>query len=131
MNSDNNQKDLSGVSVLIVEDNTVNIFVAKKFIEKWHGHVEVAENGAKAVEIARNARPTVILMDLQMPVMDGYEATEMIREFDQITPIIALSASAILDSKDRTLEVGMNDYILKPFNPNELYDIIKKYSSIS
>ena len=129
MNSDNNHKDLSGVTVLIVEDNTVNIFVARKFIEKWSGKVEVAENGALGVVKAREVKPAVILMDLQMPVMDGYEATEKIREFDKETPIIALTASATLDTKDRTYEVGMNDYISKPFNPNELYGTIKKYST--
>jgi CheY-like chemotaxis protein len=131
MNSDSNHKDLTGVSVLIVEDNSVNVFVARKFIEKWSGHVEVAENGAQAVEKARETKPNVILMDLQMPIMDGYEATEKIRAFDKVTPIIALTASATLDTKDKTFDVGMNDYISKPFNPNELYEIIKKYSSKS
>jgi len=129
MNSDTNHRDLSGVTVLLVEDNTVNIFVVRKFIEKWSGHVEVAENGAQAVAKAQEFKPSVILMDLQMPVMDGYEATAKIREFDKLTPIIALTASATLDTKDRTFDAGMNDYISKPFNPDELYGIIKKYAS--
>ncbi len=129
MNSDSNHKDLTGVCVLIVEDNTVNVFVARKFIEKWSGHVVVAENGAQAVMMARETKPSVILMDLQMPIMDGYEATSKIREFDKETPIIALTASATLDTKHKTFDVGMNDYLSKPFNPNDLYDIIKKYST--
>jgi CheY-like chemotaxis protein len=128
MNSDSNHKDLSGITVLIVEDNTVNIFVATKFIEKWSGHVIVAENGEQAVVKARELKPSLILMDLQMPVMDGYEATAKIREFDKVTPIIALTASATLDTKDKTFDVGMNDYISKPFNPSELYVTIKKYA---
>ena len=131
MNFDTDHKDLTGISVLIVEDNTVNVFVAKKFIEKWLGHVEIAENGAKGVIMARELKPSVILMDLQMPIMDGYEATEKIREFDKVTPIIALTASATLDTKEKTFEVGMNDYISKPFNPDELYETIKKYATIS
>jgi len=131
MNHDTDHKDLTGVSVLLVEDNMVNIFVARKFIEKWFGIVLIAENGERAVIMAREMKPSVILMDLQMPVMDGYEATAKIREFDKVTPIIALTASATLDTKHKTFDVGMNDYISKPFNPNDLYDIIKKYSSIS
>lgn len=131
MNSDTDQKDLSGITVLIVEDNMVNVFVAKKFIEKWCGKVEVAENGAKAVVLAQELKPSVILMDLQMPVMDGYEATTKIREFDKETPIIALTASATLETKGKTFDTGMNDYISKPFNPSELYRIIKKYAPIS
>ncbi len=129
MSSDNIHRDLTGVSVLLVEDNMVNVFVARKFIEKWHGHVVVAENGEKAVQLAREVKPTIILMDLQMPIMDGYEATAKIREFDTVTPIIALTASATLDTRHRTYDVGMNDYVSKPFNPNDLYDIIKKYST--
>jgi len=129
MNSDSNHKDLSGVTVLIVEDNAVNIFVVRKFIEKWSGHVEIAVNGAEAVIKAQQLNPSVILMDLQMPIMDGYIATAKIREFDKLTPIIALTASATLDTKDRSYDVGMNDYISKPFNPDELYGIIKKYTS--
>jgi len=129
MNSDTNHKDLTGVTVLIVEDNAVNIFVVRKFIEKWSGQVEVAENGALGVIKAQEIKPTVILMDLQMPEMDGYEATAKIREFDKLTPIIALTASATLDTKGKTFDVGMNDYISKPFNSDELYGIIKKYAS--
>lgn len=129
MTETTDHKDLSGVTVLIVEDNTVNVFVARKFIEKWSGNVEIADNGAMGVEMARNLKPNVILMDLQMPIMDGYEAAAKIREFDKETPIIALTASATLDTKGKTFDVGMNDYISKPFNPNELYGTIKKYTT--
>jgi CheY-like chemotaxis protein len=129
MNSEQDTKDLSGVTVLIVEDNMVNVFVAQKFIEKWSGVVHVAENGAIAVIRARELKPTVILMDLQMPIMGGYEAAKKIREYDKETPIIALTASATLETKSKTFESGMNDYISKPFNPNELYGTIKKYVS--
>ncbi len=117
------------MTVLIVEDNAVNIFVVRKFVEKWSGRVEIAENGAEGVVKALEIKPTVILMDLQMPIMDGYEATARIREFDKLTPIIALSASATLDTKSKTIGAGMNDYISKPFNSEELYGIIKKYAS--
>lgn len=129
MTENSNHKDLTGVTVLIVEDNTVNVFVARKFVEKWSGNVLVADNGAMAVDMTRDHKPDIILMDLQMPIMDGYEAAAKIREFDKDTPIIALTASATLDTKGKTFDVGMNDYISKPFNPNELYGTIKKYTS--
>src|SRR5690606_15040481 len=121
---------LSGITVLLVEDNHVNVFVARKFIEKWHGSVVVAENGRVAIDRVKESKPSVILMDLQMPEMDGYDATIEIRKFDTTTPIIALTASATLDTKDKTFEVGMNDYISKPFNPNELYNKIKRYAQM-
>lgn len=130
MTTTTDAKDLSGIKVLLVEDNHVNVFVARKFIEKWHGTVEVAENGRIAVERVKEVKPSVILMDLQMPEMDGYDATIAIRKFDTTTPIIALTASATLDTKDKTFEVGMNDYISKPFNPNELYNKIKRYAQL-
>ncbi len=123
-------KDLSGIRILLVEDNTVNVFVARKFIERWNAVVEVAENGRIAVEKARSVNPDLILMDLQMPEMDGYDATIHIRQFNPAVPIIALTASATLDTKDKTFEVGMNDYISKPFNPNELYTKIKRHTQL-
>ena len=70
----------------------------------------------------------VILMDIQMPQMDGYTATQKIREMDADIPIIALTASATLGNQDRAFLVGMNDYVTKPFNPKELFQKIAKYS---
>jgi CheY-like chemotaxis protein len=66
-------------------------------------------------------------MDLQMPIMDGFKATLKIREFDKTTPIIALSAAVMLKDKERTQEVGMNEHISKPFDLNQLKDVVRKY----
>ncbi|GAB4240833.1 MAG: hypothetical protein Tsb0034_17470 [Ekhidna sp.] len=113
-------KIIGGKKILLVEDNQMNIMVAEKFLKKWNLEVEVAYNGAEAAAKAEHNVYDLILMDLQMPVMDGYQATKVIREFDEKTPIIALTASALLKVRQEVLAVGMNDFITKPFDPQEL-----------
>jgi PAS domain S-box-containing protein len=118
------RSESENVRVLLVEDNAVNQIVASTYLKKWNMEVTIAANGLQAVEAIESKNYDVVLMDLQMPVMDGYAATELIRKkpdsyFREI-PIIALTASAMMGMKDRVLEVGMNDFISKPFNPDEL-----------
>lgn len=120
-------KIISGKTVLLVEDNQMNIMVAQKFLKKWELDVEVAQNGAEAVAKAEHNVYDLVLMDLQMPVMDGYQATRLIREFDKHTPIIALTASALLKVRQEVIAAGMNDYITKPFDPAELKRKIAHY----
>jgi CheY-like chemotaxis protein len=91
----------------------------------------LAENGLVAISKARDTKYDIILMDLQMPVMDGYSATKQIRGFNELIPIIALTASASTDIQHRVSEFGMTDYLPKPFRPNDLFDIIFKYTSIN
>lgn len=122
------KNDLSGIKVLLVEDVEFNIMVAKKMITNWNGAVDVAENGAIALNKIRQKDYDIVLMDLQMPVMDGYNATQHIRDFNDAIPIIALTASASADILKRTREFGMTDYLAKPFKPVELYEMIYKYS---
>lgn len=124
----NGKNDLSGIKVLLVEDVEFNIMVAKKMITNWNGAVDVAENGAIALNKVRQSAYDIVLMDLQMPVMDGYNATQHIRNFNDDIPIIALTASASADILQRTREFGMTDYLAKPFKPGELYEMISKYS---
>ncbi|MBU6341535.1 MAG: response regulator, partial [Bacteroidetes bacterium] len=119
---------LEGVRLLMVEDFIINIKVASKFFARWKIAFDIAENGLLGVELARNNTYDLILMDIQMPEMDGYTATQKIREFNKEIPIIALTASATVNDKMRSNEVGMNDYIPKPFNPNELYSKIARYA---
>ncbi|SNS96173.1 Signal transduction histidine kinase [Ekhidna lutea] len=111
---------ITGKRILLVEDNQMNIMVAEKFLKKWELNVEVAHNGQEAVEMMMEKSYDLILMDLQMPIMDGYKATRKIRTFNQKTPIIALTASALLKVRQEVIAAGMNDYITKPFDPNEL-----------
>jgi len=112
----------------LVEDYPINIKVATKFLEKWRVDFDVAENGLIATEKFETGKYDVILMDIQMPVMDGYTAAEKIRGVDNAIPIIALTASATFTNQDRAFLVGMNDYVTKPFNPKELFHKIAKYS---
>jgi CheY-like chemotaxis protein len=115
---------LSGRRVLVVEDNKVNQIIAQKFLKQWEINITIAENGKEALKKLENDHFELILMDLQMPEMDGYETTQRIRKSNspyQNIPIIALSASAMLQIRDKALIVGMNDFVTKPFNPNELY----------
>lgn len=123
--------DLEGMRVLVVEDNTVNVLVVKKFLEKWKVDFMHASDGVEAIEKVQKHVFDLILMDIHMPNMDGYEATESIRAFEgnyyKSVPIIALTASALMDNKERIYNAGMNDIVVKPFKPAELYKILVKY----
>lgn len=123
-----NENTLKGVRILLVEDYPINIKVATKFLERWKIDIDIAENGLIATEKYEKGKYDVILMDIQMPVMDGYTAAELIRAKDATIPIIALTASATFTNQDRAFVVGMNDYVTKPFNPKELFQKIAKYS---
>ncbi|WP_439585292.1 PAS domain-containing protein [Dyadobacter bucti] len=123
-NSDN-PFSLKGLKVLIVEDNVINVVLMKNFMKQWEVEYDIAENGLIACEKVRKNDYDLVLMDLQMPEMDGYQATAEIRKLPgkkyAELPIVALTASAMLDIKDIAYQVGMNDYISKPFNPTELH----------
>lgn len=112
--------DFIGRKILLVEDNEFNILVAKQILEKEKLIVEVAENGLIAVEKVKNNHYDVILMDIQMPIMDGYESTKEIRKFNKKIPILALSASVFTEIKESITQSGMNGFIFKPFNPDDL-----------
>ena len=115
---------LSDVRLLLVEDNPSNRMVAISFLSKMGVQVTVAENGAIALDKVQKQDYDIVLMDLQMPQMDGYQATQAIRELGgtyRNLPIIALTADVVSDAKDRVRQAGMNDYLSKPFSPDVLY----------
>ena len=125
-------KSLKGVKLLIAEDNQINVILAKQYMKLWDIDCDVAENGEIAFTLAKTNDYDMILLDLQMPEMDGYQTAAAIRglsgeKFKKL-PIIALTASAMLDIKDKAYTVGMNDYISKPFNPDELFRKISMYT---
>lgn len=122
--------NLNGIHILLVEDVDFNVMVAEKMLQNWNATVDIAHNGEIAVEKVKNNKYDIVLMDLQMPVMDGYTATKKIREFNTTTPIIALTASITMDIQGRAFEFGMNDCITKPFNPNDLFSMILKYANL-
>ena len=123
-------ESLHGARILMVEDNEVNILIAKKIMRNWDVEITHAANGLEAIEQVISYPFDLILMDIQMPFMDGYEATRNIRKAGyspEELPIIALSASAMVSEKDQAFNAGMNDFVSKPFNPIELYSKIKKH----
>ncbi len=120
--------DLEGVKVLLVEDVEFNVLVAQKMLRNWNAKIEVADNGFTAVEKMKMGGYDIVLMDLQMPIMDGYTAARCIREFNTTTPIIALTASASVDIQQKAFDYGMTGYLSKPFNPNDLFSTIYKYT---
>ncbi len=114
---------LRGARVLLVEDNEINQEVALGQLEDAEVEVDVADNGEIAVNMIRSKEYDIVLMDMQMPVMDGLEATRIIRadsRFDQL-PIVAMTANAMAEDRDRCLEAGMNDHIAKPIDPDLLF----------
>jgi two-component system sensor histidine kinase/response regulator len=119
-----------GARVLVAEDNEVNQKVAVRLLEKQGYRVEVADNGREALEACKRSRYDAVLMDGQMPGMDGFEATRRIRAEeggDRRTPIIAMTASAMKGDRERCLEVGMDDYVSKPVTPESLDAVLKKW----
>jgi signal transduction histidine kinase/CheY-like chemotaxis protein len=120
---------LHGRRVLLVEDNRLNQEVATQFLRRTGLVVSVAENGRIALERLAEAQFDVVLMDCQMPVMDGYEATRLIRDQPQYRalPIIAMTANALVGDRERSLEAGMNDHLTKPVNANALYQILLRW----
>ena len=123
-------KDLHGLNILIVEDNEMNQLVATNILKLWGCTYKIANNGKHALEIFEGENFDLVLMDLSMPVMDGFETSLHIRrdfEFPKRdVPVLAFTASAMIESRDRIYECGMNDYISKPVKPQELYKKILK-----
>ena len=117
--------DFKEKKVLLVEDNDINVMVGKQILEKANLIVEVAENGIIAIEKAKENKYDVILMDLQMPILDGYQASRKIREFNTKVPIIALSASVYMESKSQLEKAQIDGFIFKPFNPQDLLQQIE------
>jgi len=117
--------------VLVVEDNLVNQKVAVRTLEMLGCHTEVAENGALAIEALKEREFDVVLMDCQMPVLDGFEATRQIRSFEREThkrtPIIALTANAMHGDRERCLQAGMDDYVPKPLTVAALDASLRKW----
>ena len=121
-------KDLKNAKILIVEDNKMNQIVTNQLLKKWNSTTQSAYNGKEALDKLTEENFDLILMDLQMPVLDGYETTKKIKEqkkWNKI-PIIALTADAFPEIKKQALEVGMDEFITKPFNQEELYQKISK-----
>ncbi|AMR32121.1 hypothetical protein A0256_12155 [Mucilaginibacter sp. PAMC 26640] len=119
--------NLFGMNILVVDDNKMNIMIATKFLKKWQANVDEAMNGQIAVDKASQKSYDLIIMDLQMPVMDGFEAASLIKMQHPETPIIAFTADAMPETHAKAFEHGMCDYLTKPFVPESLFEKISKH----
>ncbi len=122
-----NASALIGKKILVVEDNKINQMITKKMLENKGIDCEIVDNGEESVKISKNYKFDMILMDIHLPGINGTIATEKIREFDTITPIIALTAISLNENRKNLLAFGMNDVITKPFVPEDFYAIITKH----
>lgn len=123
--------DISSLHFLIAEDTYLNQKYVKGLLHRWGASWVLTENGHEAVLASQKERFDVILMDMQMPEMDGYEATRAIRADannpNQNSPIIALTASALIDEKQKALDAGMNDHLTKPFTPDQMTSMLQRW----
>ncbi|TFF36002.1 PAS domain-containing hybrid sensor histidine kinase/response regulator [Mucilaginibacter psychrotolerans] len=119
--------NLYGMNILVVDDNKMNIMIAAKFLKKWQANVDDAANGLIAVQMASEKAYDLIIMDLQMPVMDGFEASAIIKEKQPSLPIIAFTADAMPETHTKAFEHGMTDFLTKPFVPEVLFEMISKH----
>jgi polar amino acid transport system substrate-binding protein len=128
----NNSINLTGIKILLAEDNELNQDFAKELLRSVNIAVDIAFDGEEAVDMIKSKAYDAILMDIQMPNMDGLSATKIIRDmkddpYFQDIPIIALSANALAGDRQKSIEAGMNEHISKPIIPNELFDTLKKF----
>ncbi|OGL42691.1 MAG: hypothetical protein A2161_09950 [Candidatus Schekmanbacteria bacterium RBG_13_48_7] len=122
------------IHILLVEDNIVNQKVAARILERFGYTSDVVSNGIEAIDILEKKKYDIVLMDIQMPLMDGFEATKIIRDpeskvINHTVPIIAMTAHALKGDRDKCLDAGMNDYVSKPTRPSELKEVITRQLS--
>ena len=114
---------LSKLKILLVEDNQLNVKLILSLFSESNLNVQVAENGSIGIEKIKEGNFDIVLMDMEMPVMNGYEAATFVRsELKSKIPIIAMTAHAMAGERERCLSLGMNDYISKPINANLLFE---------
>ncbi|HVU55115.1 MAG TPA: ATP-binding protein [Puia sp.] len=122
---------LKGITILLVEDNPLNVLVAQTMLENCGATVDVATNGLEALDKLDASRHRLVLMDLHMPEMDGYEATILLRKRGETLPIIALTASTPKEVESEAYAAGLTDIIVKPFDPDDLYRVILQHAGPS
>lgn len=115
---------LEGRNILICEDNAINSEILKEMLESEGALCEQAFNGREGVEKARGRNYDIVMMDIRMPVMDGYQATREIREFDVDTPIVALSANVFADEIQNAFESGMDEFLEKPVVMSKMFSVL-------
>jgi two-component system sensor histidine kinase/response regulator len=119
--------DLAGMRILLVDDNKMNLLIASKFLKKWQADPDEAISGLMAIEMASKINYDLIIMDLQMPGMDGFEATRIIKQTNPQIPVLALTADAMPETHNKAFAAGMCDYLTKPFVPNVLFEKVARH----
>ncbi len=119
---------LEGVTVLLVDDAPENRWMISMFLQKAGAQVELAQDGQEAIDKALNGNHDLVLMDIQMPGMDGYQATQSLREQGYSKPILAVTAHALIEERDKCIEIGCTDHLSKPVNQKELVERVARYS---
>jgi CheY-like chemotaxis protein len=120
----------NATTIMVVEDDPINMMLINEVLTKMGFNVIKADNGKKALEILPQNDPALIFMDVNMPEMDGYATTRLIRKMAEpwcSLPVIALTADAMLGDKERCIEAGMNDYVSKPFRLEEIEAVLKSW----
>jgi two-component system, sensor histidine kinase and response regulator len=124
-------KSATALRVMLAEDNAVNQRLATRLLEKRGHHVTIASNGQEALDLLDRGSYDLVLMDVQMPLLDGLEATRLIREREKRSgchqPIVALTAHAVKGDKERCEQAGMDGYLAKPIRPQELDAVLQEY----
>jgi CheY-like chemotaxis protein len=119
--------ELTGCHILYVEDNEVNQYLAQQILKPWNVEIEFAENGKEAISRLEEKDFDLVLMDIQMPIMNGIEATKVIRNDNDLKsdiPIIGFTADIMMGTKIAAMKAGMNKIVMKPFDRDELYEIV-------
>jgi CheY-like chemotaxis protein len=126
----NQSKDLNGMKILVAEDNNINAMVLTRFLAKWNLESKVAQDGSEALKMLENETFDIVLMDIQMPNLDGIEATKIIRQSEneliKNILVVAFTADASIDNHRELLKIGFDHCMTKPFNPETLFSFLKK-----
>jgi CheY-like chemotaxis protein/nitrogen-specific signal transduction histidine kinase len=123
--------DLMGLRVLVAEDNKVNMLVLRNFLKKWNVTMDEVTNGAEALAKFNSRQYDIILLDIEMPVLDGYTAIKEIRKMDTEIPVIAFTAAFYDDMQNDLVARGFSDHLHKPFKANDLYAKLSKYKPLA
>jgi len=123
--------DLSDFHILIAEDNEINQAIIESMLQKTHANIDIVENGKLAVEAFSNKQYHIVLMDIQMPEMDGIEAFKRIKQLNPDVPVVALTANVMADDIQRYEELGFVNHVGKPFNMDYLFQVLSSSLKLS
>ncbi len=130
-NLDKRENSFDGMKILLTEDKEINQMIVLGLLSESGLEIDIANNGEEAVCKCSKHNYSLVLMDIEMPVMDGYDATIMIRKRNKDIPIIALTSNGTIEDINRTKSVGMNEHLLKPIDLDRLYSTFSKYMNVA